>query len=62
MSEVPTVEVFAVTGHDGPVHVSVKCPYCGQIHAHRFDDRRRALERTARCSTHEHVLRYRVAL
>ncbi|MCV7024872.1 hypothetical protein H7I77_16230 [Mycolicibacterium novocastrense] len=61
-------EIFAVQLHDtgNPQcfgRVTVRCPYCAQLHGHRvFDNDRIQFTRTALCTGDNPVLRYRVDL
>lgn len=63
-----TADVFAVQLiNDGNPQclgrVTVRCPYCSQLHAHRvFDNDRIQFSRTAPCTGDNPVLRYRVDL
>lgn len=68
MPSLPLAEVFAVQLYgDGPPQclgqLTVRCPYCTQLHAHRvFDGDRVVFARTAPCSTETDKRRYRVDL
>lgn len=65
---VPTAQIYAVRASgEGPAQcvgrVTVRCPYCTQLHAHRvFDNDRIEFMRTAPCSAEADVRRYRVDL
>jgi hypothetical protein len=68
MGSLPLAEVFAVQLYgDGPPqclgHVTVRCPYCQTLHAHRvFATDTVVFARTAPCSAGTSVRRYRVDL
>lgn len=64
----PTAEVFAVqqqnTGQTQCLgRVTVRCPFCGQLHSHRvFTNDTIDFSRTAPCSTDHDIRRYGVNL
>ena len=65
--QLPAAEVFAVTlGGNVPQclgRVTVRCPYCVQLHAHRvFNNDAIEFTRTAPCTGDRPVLRYRIDL
>jgi hypothetical protein len=68
MVDLPDAEVFAVTLQgDRPQQclgrVTVRCPYCTCLHAHRvFVNDTIVFTRTAPCSTETDIRRYRVDL
>lgn len=68
MPDLPVAQIFAVQlpGDGRPQcigKVTVSCPYCTQLHAHRvFAYDTTVFARTAPCSTDESVRRYRIDL
>jgi hypothetical protein len=67
-TDLPSADVFAVQlNSDGPPQcvgkVTVRCPYCTQLHAHRvFDNDTIVFTRVAPCSSDAKGHRYRVDL